>query len=274
MSIEALLGTDVVFRDDIIGLRAHHGARAVAARLRELLAGSPIVASHRESEHLVQDAYSLRCVPQVHGAYRDGMAYVRATLEAELASAVDNPSVLPATGEVVSSGNFHGESLGLALDHLSLCLAGFATISERRTNRLVDPKLSNGLPAFLTTDPGRRTGLMIAHYTAAALVAENRSLCFPPSSDSIPTSAGQEDHVSMGATSGRRALQILDNSRRVIAIEALAAAQALDLRSLQPASGTARAKERVRAVADFVDDDRSLSGDIAAVADLVAAEGL
>jgi histidine ammonia-lyase len=271
MTLEACLGTDRAFDQRLIELRAHAGALPVASNLRRLLASSEIVASHRESEHLVQDAYSLRCIPQVHGAYRDGIAYVRRTLEAELASAIDNPSVIVETGEVLSGGNFHGEALGLALDHLGLCLAGFATISERRVARLVDPDLNNGLPAFLTTDPGRRSGFMLAQYTAASLVSENRGLCWPASSDSIPTSAGQEDHVSMGATSARRAAAILANTEHALAIEALAAAQGLDLRGpLAPAPGTAAALSSVRSVSPFLDEDRSLAPDIGAVRALIA----
>ncbi|MDQ3964420.1 MAG: histidine ammonia-lyase [Actinomycetota bacterium] len=271
MSVEACLGTDRAFDERVVALRSHVGAKLVAANLRSLLAGSEIVASHRESEHLVQDAYSLRCIPQVHGAYRDGLGYVRAMLEAELASAIDNPSVLVDTGEILSGGNFHGESLALAMDHLALCATGFATIAERRVARLVDPDLSNGLPAFLTTDPGRRSGFMLAQYTAAALVSENRSLCFPASVDSIPTSAGQEDHVSMGATAARKAAGIVVNVERVIAIEALAAAQGLDLRSpLKPARGTDAARRAIRAVSGYLDEDRSLAPDIEAVRDLIA----
>ncbi len=216
MSVEALLGTDQAFAERIVSLRKHPGALDVAANLRSLLDGSPIVASHRHSDHLVQDAYSLRCIPQVHGAYRDGLEYIRRTLEAELASAVDNPSVIVETGEVLSGGNFHGEALALALDHLGLCIAGYGTIAERRVARLVDPDLNNGLPAFLTETPGRSSGFMIAQYTAASIVSENRGLCFPASSDSIPTSAGQEDHVSMGATSGRKAYAIVTNTQNVL----------------------------------------------------------
>ena len=271
MSIEALLGTDATFDDRIVSLRAHRGARTVAANLRTLLANSAIVASHRASDHLVQDAYSLRCVPQVHGAYRDALAYVRATLEDELGSAVDNPSVLD-DGEVASGGNFHGEALGLALDHLTLVVTGYATIAERRVARLVDPALSNGLPAFLTLDPGRRSGFMIAQYTAASLVSESRALCFPASADSIPTSAGQEDHVSMGATAARKAQAVLANSENVLAIEALAASQGLDLRApLEPAPATAAARRAVRAVAAFLDHDRPLAEDIAAVRGVLTA---
>ena len=271
MTLEACLGTDRAFDADLIALRKHPGAVVVAENLRKLLAGSAIVASHRESEHLVQDAYSLRCIPQVHGAYRDGMAYVHATLEAELDSAIDNPTVMPGRGEVLSGGNFHGEALGLALDHLGLCLTGFATISERRVARLVDADLNNGLPAFLTTDPGRRSGFMLPQYTAASLVSESRSLCFPASADSIPTSAGQEDHVSMGATSARKTAAILANTEHVIAIEALSAAQALDLRDpLEPAPGTAAARALVREASPFLDEDRSLSPDITAVRDLIS----
>ncbi|MDQ3876855.1 MAG: histidine ammonia-lyase, partial [Actinomycetota bacterium] len=271
MTLEACLGTDRAFDERLIGLRKHVGAFASASNLRRLLADSEIVSSHRESEHLVQDAYSLRCIPQVHGAYRDGLRYVRSMLEAELASAIDNPSVIVDTGEVLSGGNFHGEALGLALDHLGLCLAGFATIAERRVARIVDPDLNNGLPAFLSTDPGRRTGLMLTQYTAASLVSENRGLCFPASSDSIPTSAGQEDHVSMGATSARKAGSILANTEHVIAIEALNAAQGLDLRGpLQTAPGTGAAREAIREVSAFLEEDRSLAPDIGAVRRLVS----
>ena len=272
MTLEACLGTDRAFDADLIALRKHLGAVEVAQNLRNLLDGSGIVASHRESEHLVQDAYSLRCIPQVHGAYRDAMEYVRVTLEAELHSAIDNPTVLAGRNEVLSGGNFHGEALGLALDHLALCLTGYSTISERRVARLVDPDLNNGLPAFLTKDPGRRSGFMLVQYTAASLVSENRSLCFPASADSISTSAGQEDHVSMGATSARKAATILANAENVIAIEALSASQALDLRApLEPSPATGAARASVRSVSPFVDEDRSLSDDIQAVADLVRA---
>lgn len=274
MSVEACYATDRVFGNELISLRQHPGARLVASNLRKLLANSPIVASHRNSEHLVQDAYSLRCVPQVHGAYRDGLEYVRATLEAELASAIDNPTVMVDSGEVVSGGNFHGEALGLALDHLGLCLTGYATIAERRIARLVDPNLNNGLPAFLTTDAGRRSGFMIAQYTAAALVSENRSLCWPASADTITSSAGQEDHVSMGMTSARKAMAILANSERVIAIEALAAAQGLDLRGMPPAPGTGAAHTAIRNVSPRLEEDRSLSRDIEAVRNLVVSGGL
>ena len=266
MTLEACLGTDQALDERLINLRRHQGPVTVASNLRRLLAGSPIVASHKHSDHLVQDAYSLRCMPQVHGAYRDGISYIRNTLEAELGSAIDNPSVLPGTSEVLSGGNFHGEALGLALDHLSLCLTGFATISERRVARLVDPELNNGLPAFLTPDPGRRSGFMLAQYTAASLVSENRSLCWPASSDTIPTSAGQEDHVSMGATSARKAAAILANTEHAIAIELMAAAQGLDLREpLVPAAGTAAAVARVRQMSPRLDQDRTLSGEIEAV---------
>lgn len=263
MTLEACLGTDRAFDEALIALRKHTGAPPVARNLRRMLAGSEIVHSHRESDHLVQDAYSLRCMPQVHGAYRDGIDYVRRTLEAELASAIDNPSVMPETGEVLSGGNFHGEALGLALDHLGLCLTGYGTIAERRIARLVDPQLNNGLPAFLTPDPGRRSGFMLAQYTAASLVSESRTMCFPASSDSIPTSAGQEDHVSMGATSARKAASILANSEHVIAIEALAAAQGIDLRSpLKPGPGSASAHAAIRGISPMLDDDRPLAGDI------------
>lgn len=272
MSVEACFGTNRVFDEEIVGLRTHPGALQVADNLRRLLSGSNIVASHRHSAHLVQDAYSLRCIPQVHGAYRDGIAYARTTFERELASAIDNPNVIASTGEVRSGGNFHGESLALALDHLALCLAGFATIAERRVARLVDPNLNNGLPAFLTAEPGVRTGFMIVQYTAASVVSESRSLLFPASADSIPTSAGQEDHVSMGATAGRKAMAIASNTENVIAIEALAAAQGINLRApLTPSPATGHVLEHLRAVSPVVDEDRPLSSDIAAVRVMLAA---
>jgi histidine ammonia-lyase len=270
MSLEACLGTDRAFADALVRQRRHPGPPVVATNLTRLLEGSEIVASHRGSDHLVQDAYSLRCIPQVHGAYRDGLGYVRKTLEDELASAIDNPTVLPGSGEVLSGGNFHGEALGLALDHLCLCVAGYATIAERRVARLVDPELSNGLPAFLTPDPGLRSGFMLAHYTAAALTSENKGLCWPASSDSIPTSAGQEDHVSMGLTSARRAAATVANTGRVLAVEALAAAQGLEMRApLQPARGTGAAVRAVRRLSATLDDDRPLAPDIEATARLV-----
>jgi histidine ammonia-lyase len=274
-TVEAALGTDRAFDERVVALRNHPGAKIVAANLTKMLSGSAIVASHRDSEHLVQDAYSLRCVPQVHGAYRDALAYVAGVLERELASAVDNPNVLAASDEVLSAGNFHGETLALALDHLTLLVAGYATIAERRTARLLDPDLSNGLPAFLTRDPGRRSGFMIAHYTAASIVGENRTQAFPASADSIPTSAGQEDHVSMGATAGRKALAVLANSELVLAIEALAAVQALDLRApLEPGPATAAVRRAIRGVAAFLDDDRPLSQEIEAVSSLIRSGSL
>ena len=271
MTLEACLGTDQAFAASLVGLRKHPGPLAVAANLRNLLTGSEIVSSHRDSDHLVQDAYSLRCIPQVHGAYRDALAYIRSTFETELASAIDNPSVLADERVVGSAGNFHGEALALALDHLALVTTGFATIAERRVARLVDPQLNNGLPAFLTPDPGRRSGFMLVQYSAAALVSENRSLCFPASADSIPTSAGQEDHVSMGMTAARKAVQIATNSERAIAIEALSAAQGLSLRApLVPAPGTEAALGAVRTVSPELDADRSLSLDIEAVRTLIS----
>lgn len=271
MTLEACLGTDRAFDEDIIALRPHPGAALSASNLRRVLAGSDVVASHRESDHIVQDAYSLRCMPQVHGAYRDAIGYVATTLERELASAIDNPSVFPERREVLSGGNFHGEALALAADHMALTLAGIATIAERRIARIVDPRLSNGLPAFLTADPGRRSGFMLTQYTAAALVTENRSMSFPASVDSIPTSAGQEDHVSMGATAARKARRILANTRRVLAIEALTASQGLDLRApLQPAPATGAVRTAVRKISPFVDEDRSLSEEMEAVAAAIA----
>jgi histidine ammonia-lyase len=270
MTVEAALGTDRSFASDVVGLRPHPGSQLVAQNLTRMLEASDIVASHKTSDHLVQDAYSLRCIPQVHGAYRDAMRYVRETLELELSSAIDNPSVILETGDVVSGGNFHGEALGLALDHLAVCLTGYTTISERRVARLVDPNLNQGLPAFLASEPGQRSGFMLAHYTAASLASENRTLCFPASSDSIPTSAGQEDHVSMGATAGRKALQVLANTEHVLAIEALAGAQAIEYRApLQPAPRTSQVVKLIRGESPPLIEDRELSTDIALVRNLI-----
>ena len=275
MTLEACLGTDRAFDEAIVGLRPHPGAALSASNLRRLLAGSDIVASHRESEHLVQDAYSLRCMPQVHGAYRDALDYVRITLERELRSAIDNPSVFVDREEVLSGGNFHGEALALAADHLTLALGSLATIAERRIARIVDPGLSNGLPAFLTSDPGRRSGFMLTQYTAAALVTENRTLAYPASADSIPTSAGQEDHVSMGATSALKARRVLTNTGNVLAIEALTGSQGLDLRApLRPAAATASARAAVRNISPFVEEDRSMSEEIEAIGELVSSGAL
>src|SRR6266540_3328390 len=244
MSIEGLLGTDRPFQRRLHELRPHPGQLASADNLRELLAGSPILASHRHSDHAIQDAYSLRCAPQVHGACRDVVAFARQVIERELGSVTDNPVVFADSGDVVSVGNFHGEPLAFVLDFLAIALAELADVSERRVDRLLDPALNHDLPPFLTEDPGLNSGLMLTQYTAAALVSECKVLAHPASVDSIPTSVTQEDHVSMGWTAGLKLRRVLANVRRTIAIEALCAAQAVDMRSpLRPGRAVAAVME-------------------------------
>jgi len=266
MSVEALLGTDAAFDTAVQELRPHVGQRISAANLRRLMADSEIVASHRENDDRVQDAYSMRCAPQVVGAARDVLEYARGVAEVELASAVDNPSVL-ADGRLVSNGNFHGIPLAFAADFLAIATAEVGAIAERRVDRMLDATRSMGLPAFLAESPGLDSGLMIAQYTAAALVAENRRLATPASVDSIPTSGMQEDHVSMGWSAARKLRSALDNLTRILAVELLCSARALVLRApLRPARGTA-------AVTALIDPrlgpDRSPSPELAAVEQLV-----
>src|SRR5206468_1600959 len=237
-----------------------------AANVLRLLEGSAIMESHRWCDK-VQDAYSLRCAPQVHGASRDLFDYADYTVSVELNSATDNPLVLLDDEVLVSNGNFHGQPLAFALDALSMAVSELANISERRIERLVNPNLSDGLPAFLTTDGGLNSGFMIPQYVAASLVSENKSLCHPASVDSIPTSAGQEDHVSMGNASGLKAWQVLANVERALAIELLAGAQAVEfLAPLQPGAGVAAARAHVRTLSQRLADDRPLGGDIETVA--------
>ena len=273
MSLEAMLGTGASFEEELIAARPHPGQVASARHLRALLEGSEIAASHADSPHKVQDAYSLRCMPQVHGAARDALAELERVLRVEINAATDNPLVL-ASGRVVSGGNFHGEPLALALDYATLAVTELASISERRTARLVDAHLS-GLPAFLTDRPGVQSGLMIAHYTAAALVNELQVLSHPASVDTIPTSANQEDHVSMGATSARHLRLAVQLAEQVLAIEAICAAQGLDFRApMRPGAGVGRAHEVVRSRVSHLDDDRPPSADIADVTRLVHAGDL
>jgi len=268
MSLDAMLGTASAFAEELIAARPHPGQVAAARHLRELLAGSEIGASHAESDHRVQDAYSLRCMPQVHGAARDVLAELERVLRVELNAATDNPLVFP-SGEVVSGGNFHGEPLALALDYATLAVAELASISERRTARLVDAHLS-GLPPFLAERPGVESGLMIAHYTAAALVNELQTLAHPSSVDTIPTSANQEDHVSMGATSALHLREAIDRAEHVLAIEALCAAQGIDFRApLRPGTGVAAAHAAVRSLVPHHDTDRPPARDIAILRELV-----
>jgi histidine ammonia-lyase len=271
MSIEALLGTPAVFDEQIIALRPAPGQAASAANIRRLLAGSPIVASHRRSHHAVQDAYSLRCAPQVHGAARDVVAFARDTVERELASVVDNPVVFPGDDRVLSSGNFHAQALAYAADMCASVCADIAAICERRTDRLLDPSRSRGLPAFLTEGAGVNSGLMIAQYTAAGIVTALRAAAAPLAVHSMSTSAGQEDHVSMGWTAALRTRRSVADLRRVVAIEAVCAAQALDLREgLDPATpvragaGTDAVRKSLRAVVAHLNSDRFLAPDLAA----------
>jgi histidine ammonia-lyase len=274
MSTEALLGTDRAFAADLIALRPQPGQAASAANLRRLLEGSAIVASHREGDPRVQDAYSIRCTPQVHGAARDTAANAGAAADAELRSAIDNPMVLP-DGRVESCGNFHGAPVALACDFLAIAAAEVGAIAERRTDRLLDAARSHGLAPFLAADPGVDSGLMLAHYTQAAMVAHNRRLAAPASVDSLPTSAMQEDHVSMGWGAARKLRAVIDNLRRILAVELTCAARGLELRApLAPAAGTGAALAAVRAVVAGVGPDRWLAPELGAVEQLLRSGGL
>src|ERR1700681_4466994 len=254
LSVEALLGTTRAYDARVVGLRPAQGQADSAANLRALLEGSPIVASHRPSRHAVQDAYSLRCAPQVHGAARDVVSFCRQTVEHELASVVDNPVVIG--DEVVSAGNFHGQALAYAADMLASACADVAAISERRVDRLLDPARSRGLPAFLSREPGLHSGFLIAQYSAAAMVAALRAAAAPLAVQSASTSAGQEDHVSMAHEAALRTRRSVDQLRNVLAIEFVCAAQALDLRApLRPAPGTGALRAAVRRLVEPLEAD-------------------
>src|SRR6059036_684519 len=256
LSLEALQGSRTSFIPQIHRLRPLHGQSESAANVFHLLDGSAINEAHRWCDK-VQDAYSLRCAPQVHGASRDLLAYVEGTVAVELNSATDNPLVLVEDELLVSNGNFHGQPLAFALDALAMATSELASISERRLERLINPNLSDGLPAFLTVDGGLNSGFMIPQYVAASLVSENKSLCHPASVDSIPTSAGQEDHVSMGNASGLKAWQVLDNAETVAAIELMCAAPAMDYRvPTLPGVGPRAAHAKVRKVITHTEADR------------------
>jgi histidine ammonia-lyase len=282
VSLEALRGTDVPFDAEIQAVRPHPGQMRVAKRIRSLLAESDILASHRDRavDPRVQDPYSLRCTPQVLGASWDAIGYVRRVLEIELNSATDNPLCFPVDsselteanyGRVLSGGNFHGQPLALALDFLKIAVAEISNISERRTYLMLDP-FRSGLPAFLSPTPGVQSGFMIAQYTAAALVSENKGLAHPASVDSIPTSAGMEDHVSMGPIAARGAASIIANATRVVAIELLCASQGVEQHQpLRPGVGVVAAVERLRSVVPRLTHDRMLSPDIERVAELIKA---
>jgi histidine ammonia-lyase len=266
LSLDALQGSRTSFFPQIHAARPLRGQQDSAANLLRLLEDSAINEAHRWCDQ-VQDAYSLRCAPQVHGASRDLLDYVEYTVGTELNAATDNPLVLVADDLLVSNGNFHGQSLAFALDALAMAVSELANISERRIERLVNPNLSGGLPAFLTTDGGLNSGFMIPQYVAASLVSENKSLCHPASVDSIPTSAGQEDHVSMGNAAGLKAWQVLANAERVLAIELLAGAQGVEfLAPLEPGAGVRATRAFVRTLSPRLRDDRPLAGDIEAVA--------
>jgi histidine ammonia-lyase len=265
VSVQALRGTDRVFAEDLQALRPHVGQRASAANFRRLLAGSPIVADHADDTVQVQDAYSLRCAPQVHGAARDTLAHAAAVASIELASSIDNPSVLP-DGRLESNGNFHGAPVAYVMDFLAIVLADVASIAERRTDRFLDPSRNFGLPAFLADQPGVDSGLMIAQYAQAALVSEMKRLASPASVDSIPSSAMQEDHVSMGWHAGRKLRRSIDALRRVLAIELLVGTRAMALRA--PLTGSPSAQALVAALAElglFPGPDRYVAPQIAAV---------
>jgi histidine ammonia-lyase len=269
LSLEALQGSRTSFIPQIHRLRPLRGQSESAANVFHLLEGSAINEAHKWCDK-VQDAYSLRCAPQVHGASRDLLAYVEGTVAVELNAATDNPLVLVEDELLVSNGNFHGQPLAFALDALAMASSELANISERRVERLVNPNLSDGLPAFLTVDGGLNSGFMIPQYVAASLVSENKSLCHPASVDSIPTSAGQEDHVSMGNAAGLKAWQVLANAERALAIELLAGAQAVEfLAPLEPGHGVRATHAFVRSLSPRLDDDRSLSRDIELVAGAV-----
>jgi histidine ammonia-lyase len=270
LSVEALLATDRPFAERLQQLRPHPGQQTSAANLRTWLESSPILASHRHSRHAVQDAYCLRCAPQVHGAARDLITWGSGVRDIELSASVDNPVVLP-DGSIESCGNFHGEPLAFALDMLALAAAELGAISERRTDRLLDASRSHGLPPFLTQRAGVESGFMLAQYTAASLVAENRRLAVPASTDSIPTSGMQEDHVSMGWSAGRKLRSAIANLERILAIEVLVAAAGVEARQpVQPGPRTAAAIRLLRERVPPMPSDRFLAADLETARGLIA----
>jgi histidine ammonia-lyase len=272
MSLDALKGSSRPFQDRLMKLRPHPGQALVAANLRSLLADSAIMESHRDCNK-VQDPYSLRCMPQVHGASRDALGWAREVLEREVNSATDNPSVFvedDGAADVVSGGNFHGQPVAYALDLAAIALAELGNISERRVEQLVNPALSSGLTPFLARQSGLESGFMIAQVASASLVSENKVLCHPASVDSIPSSAGKEDHVSMGSIGARKLSQVVENVKRSLAIEILTAAQGLEQRRpLTGGKGVEAARLAVRAEVPALDDDRPLYGDIVRVVSLI-----
>jgi len=274
MSLEALMGTPAAFDPRIHQARPHPGQIASAANLIQVLEGSQIRESHRSNDPRVQDAYCLRCMPQVHGAARGVLAHVTNILEIESGSATDNPLVFTSQngtgGEVVSGGNFHGAPLSYAFDYAAIALTDLASISERRIDRLINPDINEGLPAFLCADAGLSSGYMIAHVTAAALLNECKVLSHPASTDSVPTSGGKEDHVSMGMTGAMKLRQIVQNLEYILAIEMMCAAQGLDYRlPLKPSLAVAEAHKRIRSVVPHLDEDRIPAPDIESIARLI-----
>lgn len=268
MTIEALYGSHRPFQSDVVGLRPHPGAVAVADELRFFLRDSQIASSHAEGNGKVQDAYSLRAAPQVHGASLDILTHAEQILDVEFASVTDNPLIFPTTGEVVSGANFHGQPLAVTIDALKIAVAELGSISERRCEQLLNPSLS-GLPGFLAPQGGLNSGFMIAQYTAAALVGENKVLAHPASVDSIPTSANQEDHVSMGAHGARQLRSIIQNVQYIIGIELMCAAQALDFQPLRAGLGAQAAWEHIRAHVHVMTHDRYYRPDLLKIVELV-----
>lgn len=277
MTLDALHGTDVAFDQRIHAARPHAGQIKVAANLRRLIAGSEIRESHKDCGR-VQDAYSLRCIPQVHGAVRDTLEFCRRTFAIEMNSAVDNPLVFvkgPAEGDVISGGNFHGEPLAFALDYMAIALCALAGISERRIERLVNPALNEGLPPFLAPAAGINSGFMMPQVTAAALASENKGLAHPASVDSITTSGNKEDYVSMGMAAAIKLRRVIANTTNVLAIEACAAAQALDfLAPLQSSEPIRRAHAAIRKVSPKIEQDRVFAEDFVCLAELIRAGAL
>jgi len=272
LSLEALQGLTAAFDPRIAQIRPHQGQIQCAENMRTLTAGSAIIANFKGDK--VQDAYSLRCASQVHGASREAIRRVKETLDTEMNSVTDNPIVMADTGEIISGGNFHGQPMALVMDYLKLAISEIGNISERRMNRLVDPHLSGGLPAFLTANGGVNSGHMIAQYTSAALVSENKVLVHPASADSVPTSANQEDHVSMGTIAARQAREILGNVQHILAIELMSAAQGVDFLEHRPGKGTGAAYDLIRTVVTHMEEDRLLHPDMEAVHRLVVDESL
>jgi histidine ammonia-lyase len=271
LSLEVLLGTPVAFDPRIHEARSHPGQLKSASNLLRLTFGSPLVASHKDCGK-VQDPYSLRCMPQVHGAARDGLAYVADVLSRELGAATDNPLIFVEGDDwdILSGGNFHGQPVAMALDFATLSVSSLGAISERRTEQLMNPKLSSGLPPFLARESGLHSGLMMAHVTAAALVSESKVLCHPASADSIPTSAAREDHVSMGPIAGRHFARVVKNVANVLAIELYAAAQAVDLRApIAPSPAGAAVHQVIRSKVAPLDADRVPTPDVEAIASLI-----